>query len=356
MCDEDSEDTVKGQVVRGVEVARPLELLICGEHRQCAVRVDDAIAAEAAYQHGRFEEARGRASELLSGATDSALTMIALTEHMLSGTMTGDSAGACADLRRLARCCDEAMRHPEDRVRFGVGILGALRVETLLMADVFDATCLEAGIGAIDESFRPFLGRLLSLRSFRKARYQEATGIAYAFSKMLSPDLRAIGISLDVSMAASCLAEGRLDEALEHFDSAWDASGKTGIIMPLVEMGFLLFGLNRSSAKVGEDERCKEMESYVRNYNQVWFEMRGRLGLSTLLEPLTLLEGYVAGLADMGWKNRQIARHLCISENTVKHQLTSVYQKLGVQKRSDLSSIRYEMFDASPNLGLVRTA
>ena len=47
-------------------------------------------------------------------------------------------------------------------------------------------------------------------------------------------------------------------------------------------------------------------------------------------------ERQIIQLIGRGWKNQQIANHLCISETTVRHHLTSVYSKLGVSDRLEL--------------------
>ncbi len=51
---------------------------------------------------------------------------------------------------------------------------------------------------------------------------------------------------------------------------------------------------------------------------------------------LTDRERQVIQLIGRGLKNQLIAKHLCISETTVRHHLTSIYSKLGVSDRLEL--------------------
>jgi DNA-binding NarL/FixJ family response regulator len=53
--------------------------------------------------------------------------------------------------------------------------------------------------------------------------------------------------------------------------------------------------------------------------------------------PLTQREEQIVRAIARGLMNRQIAEELRISEQTVKNQLTTIYQKLGVQSRVQLA-------------------
>jgi DNA-binding NarL/FixJ family response regulator len=56
---------------------------------------------------------------------------------------------------------------------------------------------------------------------------------------------------------------------------------------------------------------------------------------------LTAREREVIALIGEGLKNRQIAKRLFISETTVRHHLTSIFDKLGVADRLELVIYAY---------------
>ena len=58
-----------------------------------------------------------------------------------------------------------------------------------------------------------------------------------------------------------------------------------------------------------------------------------------LLQGLTTREVEVAGLVALGMRNREIAERLAISEGTVKIDLHNIYEKLGIDGRSQLVRI-----------------
>ena len=61
-----------------------------------------------------------------------------------------------------------------------------------------------------------------------------------------------------------------------------------------------------------------------------------------------LREREIAALIGEGLKNKQIANRLFISETTVRHHLTSVFDKLGVTDRLELIIYAYRHGLAKP--------
>ena len=57
---------------------------------------------------------------------------------------------------------------------------------------------------------------------------------------------------------------------------------------------------------------------------------------TNVTDALTTMEFSIAMLASRNWSNQEIADHLNISVNTVKHYLSDIYIKLNISKRDDL--------------------
>jgi DNA-binding NarL/FixJ family response regulator len=70
---------------------------------------------------------------------------------------------------------------------------------------------------------------------------------------------------------------------------------------------------------------------------------------ATRIARLTKREREVLGLIGQGLRNKQIAERLYISEITVRHHLTSVYDKLGVTDRLELVIYAYQHGLARPS-------
>lgn len=60
--------------------------------------------------------------------------------------------------------------------------------------------------------------------------------------------------------------------------------------------------------------------------------------LLQMTDALTTMEFSIAMLACRDWSNREIAEHMGVSLNTVKHYLTDIFNKLHVKKRDELKN------------------
>ncbi len=81
--------------------------------------------------------------------------------------------------------------------------------------------------------------------------------------------------------------------------------------------------------------------------SEVWLPKRHVARLAEMLQAaperpqrpadtLTGRERTIISYLAQGWRNREIGRHLCISEQTVKNHLRSIYDKVGVSDRLEL--------------------
>jgi len=82
--------------------------------------------------------------------------------------------------------------------------------------------------------------------------------------------------------------------------------------------------------------------------NEIWLPKREVAQMAQLLEStplslprpvdtLTQREKVIVSYLVQGWRNREIAQHLSISEQTVKNHLRAVYDKVGVSDRLELA-------------------
>ena len=81
--------------------------------------------------------------------------------------------------------------------------------------------------------------------------------------------------------------------------------------------------------------------------NEVWLPKRQVAQIAKLLETnaarplrpvdtLTRREKTIISYLMQGWRNREVAQHLSITEQTVKNHLRSIYDKVGVSDRLEL--------------------
>lgn len=70
--------------------------------------------------------------------------------------------------------------------------------------------------------------------------------------------------------------------------------------------------------------------------NSALMQLRGHsaAGGKSVDPELTVRQQQVLGMLELGMPNKVIAKHLCISENTLKTHLKSIYERLGVRSRT----------------------
>lgn len=299
---------------------------------------------EISYYRCEFDAVLAKANELIETA-EPPVAVHARTVRMIVEIATGDSEQAYKDLRVLVDVCAKGIAQREDDQLYAACVISGMRIENVVMVSLFEFPDLTEGTVEVPTALKLYFGHLLAQRFMRIRRYDVANGIAYTHLTILNkgnyPGSRTY---LYLIEAASNLLTGDTQRARARFDKAWELKERYGLLMPFVELNYLLLGLPRANREHAADpEEIRRVEAMVRTFHKGWYGLRRMCGLSCALEPLTPLEALVAGLAALGWRNKEIAHHLRLAPNTVKHQLTSIYQKLGIANRSQLRGIYHEV-------------
>ncbi|HLW78232.1 MAG TPA: response regulator transcription factor [Terriglobia bacterium] len=135
----------------------------------------------------------------------------------------------------------------------------------------------------------------------------------------LFADLRQASPEVKIVITASALGE---EEPVRYVQG-----GAAGVILRSVDPPFFV----KCARKVSE--------------NEVWLPKKQVAQMAKLLEgsepirprdTLTQREKTIISYLMQGWRNREIARHLGITEQTVKNHLRTIYDKVGVSDRLEL--------------------
>ena len=154
-------------------------------------------------------------------------------------------------------------------------------------------------------------------------------------------------LDLAVEAARGGIAErrGELDQAEHHYLAA--VALLSAMQLPLVRAETLIeFGeflilrgdLNRARQVLGDAVHIAEQhgaEWHAARARTAWRRAGGR-ARRTAPGDLSPQEAAVSALVRAGRTNRQIARQLSLSENTVETHLAHVYRKLGIRRRWEL--------------------
>jgi len=189
--------------------------------------------------------------------------------------------------------------------------------------------------------FRLGLKKLFGVEDdLRVVAEAESAPHALAVTKSFKPDLLFVQVEILAEATADFLAEVRKEvptgkvvvtasaltenEALQYMQA-----GASGVILKSVEAPLFV----KCARKVVE--------------NEIWLPKRSVAQMAKLLEvtrqrpprpadTLTRREKTIISYLMQGWRNREIAQHLSITEQTVKNHLRTIYDKVGVSDRLEL--------------------
>lgn len=133
--------------------------------------------------------------------------------------------------------------------------------------------------------------------------------------------------------------KGRVREALAY--------GVDGIILKIQPPGVVLAVIESLSALVTQQvqmERDRELGFGTFAKETIDVTMR-----PALPDALTTREREIVGLVGQGLSNKEIAHQLSISNNTVRHHMTSIFDKVGVPNRKKLM-VHTHQFRVTPVL------
>ncbi len=123
-----------------------------------------------------------------------------------------------------------------------------------------------------------------------------------------------------IIITASTLAE---DDALR-----WVKDGASGVIMKSVDPALFV----KCARKVMNQELWLPKPQVARMAKL----LEGTQGPHRPVDTLTRREKTIITYLTQGWRNREIAQHLSITEQTVKNHLRTIYDKVGVSDRLEL--------------------
>lgn len=141
-------------------------------------------------------------------------------------------------------------------------------------------------------------------------------------------------IMIYISVAQSRL--GREAEGMATLRQALDMAMPDGLLLPFAENADLLGPSLDSAVARNWSSRRRELSSLKKRYHLGKGRILKHLSGKSAPAELTEREHDVALLVSEGMGNREIAKKLFLSENTVKFYLKSIFQKLGIHSRRDV--------------------
>lgn len=171
---------------------------------------------------------------------------------------------------------------------------------------------------------------------YLRGEYGKAIGIcqsAIYFSHRSQP----ISMIYLYCMIAMCeISQKHMEAAHEALFAAWNMAKEDAFLEPFIEHHGLFQGLLESCVKKENPEIYKILSERAVAFSRGWVAIHNQATENKVTSSLTTMEFSIAMLACRDWSNQEISDHLGLSINTVKHYLSDIYEKLGVNKREEL--------------------
>ena len=107
--------------------------------------------------------------------------------------------------------------------------------------------------------------------------------------------------------------------------------------MPFPEKAYgLLQGLVENLFQQEYADEYPRLELMIHSYNKGWRQMYKLHSGRQIADNLTIKEFSIAMLFHRGWRVKEIAEHMSLSERTVKNYIQIIYEKLGISGRKEL--------------------
>ena len=290
--------------------------------------------AELYYFSGRAEECRDLA-ELYLGSPDLALRLSACMLYTYSNLPMGDARKARMGLEGIRECLanDTETRSPELRA----SCVFAAHVGSVLLHLPSDSLPdVTSCIPLLPEGLRLFALYVLAHAVYLEQDYRRALGIAQAalLGSQNRYPIPTIYLSCIVSMCEINLKESA--SAADHLEETWELAKPDHLIEAFVEHHGLLQGLIESGLRKSQPDMYRDISEKVVAFSRGWMKIHNPESSLKVTAELSPMEFSIAMLACRGWTNQEIADHLGLSPNTIKHYISNILATLHVDRREDL--------------------
>ena len=166
--------------------------------------------------------------------------------------------------------------------------------------------------------------------------YPKSLGIVEATLGMQTEEYPIPCIYLHLVAVMDYMSLKQPDKAEEHLLAAWELARPDDLIEGFGEHHGLLGGMLEAVIKQKWPEDFKRIIAITYEFSSGWRKIHNPVTGHNVADDLTTTEFATAMLAARNWTNPEIAEHMNISVNTVKHHISQAMKKLHIDNRKDL--------------------
>lgn len=291
--------------------------------------------AELYYFSGHAEECANIAEAYLEHE-ELGTRLSACLLYCFSSLTLGNSQGAARSVLEIRKCLEIAFREEWEVESKAACVFAAYLSTVLLHKPADELPSLEEYNKYLPRGTRLYAMYLLAHEAYLKGDYGRALGMAQAASMFLDVMYPIPNIYLRCISSMCYINLKEQEKAKEMFLSAWELARKDGFIEPFIEHHGLFQGMLESCVRKEEPQLYKEIVRGVLAFSRGWIKMHNPTTKNTVTELLTPMEFSIAMLACRDWSNQEIGEYLDLSVNTVKHYVSTILEKLNINKRDQI--------------------
>lgn len=306
-----------------------------------AIKTEDKELAEIAEAELFYFSARTeKCVEIVEKYLESEDIMLRMSADMLYtfANMTSGNIRAVQIAREDVNICmKNAMQNQSDLETQAACLFAVYAISILIhIPPENDFPLLQDYLRYLPKGQRLFALHMLAHGAYLEKEYAKGQGIAQTALAMPDQIYPVPFIYLNCLAAICQINQKKSHSAHKSVMKAWKIASKDKFVEPFIEYHGLLQGVLEVWIKNEEPKEYKRLMKDVHAFGSGWRKIHNPEMQRTVTDMLTPMEFSIAMLACRDWTNKEIAEHMCLSVNTIKHYVSIILGKLGIDKRDEI--------------------
>lgn len=295
------------------------------------------IAQAEAYYFSAEAESCVKIVEKYLNSEDVILRMSADMLYTFANLTLGDARAAQLAREDVHICLRKALQDGTDS-ETQASCLFALYVISVLIhiPPKEDLPLLKDYLRYLPEGQRLFAMNMLAHSAYLNQEYAKGQGMAQTAMMMSEKTYPIPFIYLNCVTAMCQINQKDQEGARDSVIRAWKIARLDKFLEPLIEYHGLLQGVLEVWVKQREPDVYKKLMNGVIAFSRGWMKIHNLEMQKEVTDLLTPMEFSIAMLACRDWTNQEIAEHMELSVNTVKHYVSTILEKLQIDKRDKI--------------------